>query len=129
MRRFVGARTPVAAYAAALCWLLGAALAGGALLKVFRKGGGAITSVAFSHLRRPSVRHRFAIAALVSAVAMTSGMAVMISSFDHTVRGWIVRSMKADIYISSAGAQSASATNVTRAAPLSTLLRVRGDTD
>ncbi len=111
-----GARTPVAAYAAALCWLLGAALAGGALLKVFRKGRGAITSVAFSHLRRPSVRHRFAIAALVSAVAMTSGMAVMISSFDHTVRGWIVRSMKADIYISSAGAQSASATNVISAA-------------
>lgn len=106
-----GARTPLAAYFAALCWLLGAALAAGVLLKAFRKGGGAISSVAFSHLRRPSVRHRFAIAALVSAVAMTSGMAVMIASFDQTMRSWIVRSMKADIYASSAGAQSASATN------------------
>lgn len=116
-----GARTPVAAYAAALCWLLGAALAAGVLLRVFRSSGGAITSVAFSHLRLPSVRHRFAMAALVSAVAMTSGMAVMISSFDHTMRGWIVRSMKADIYASSAGAQSASATNVITAATVESM--------
>ncbi len=42
---------------------------------------------------------------------MTTGMAVMVASFDHTMRGWIDRTMKADIYISSAGAQSASSTH------------------
>ena len=42
---------------------------------------------------------------------MTTGMAVMVASFDHTMRGWIDRTMKADIYVSSAGAQSASSTH------------------
>lgn len=111
-----GSQVPLAAYVAAVCWLLGAALAAGLLLRAFRWSGGAITSVAFSHLRRPSVRHRFAIAALVSAVAMTSGMAVMIASFDHTMRGWITRSMKADLYLASAGSQSASSTHSISAA-------------
>jgi putative ABC transport system permease protein len=74
-------------------------------------GAVAVQRVALSHLRRPTVRHRFAVAALASAVAMTTGMAVMVASFDHTMRGWIDRTMKADIYVSSAGAQSASSTH------------------
>jgi putative ABC transport system permease protein len=45
------------------------------------------------------------------AMASTTGMAVMVASFDHTMRGWIDRTMQADIYISSAGAQSASSTH------------------
>ncbi len=110
--RWNGSRVPLGAYAAALLWLPGAGLAAGALLRVFRGARGAVLSVAFSHLRRPSVRHRFAVAALVSAIAMTCGMAIMIASFDHTMRGWITRAMRADIYLSSAGAQSASSTHV-----------------
>jgi putative ABC transport system permease protein len=114
-------RVPLFAYAAALSWLLGAALAGGAMLRVFKSGRSAVASVAFSHLRLPSVRHRFAIAALVSAVAMTTGMAVMVASFDHTMQSWITRTMKADIYLSSAGAQSASSTHTISAATIESL--------
>jgi putative ABC transport system permease protein len=110
-----GARWPIGGYAAAILWLLGAGLAAGAMLRFVagwlaplghRSAG---IRIALSHLRLPSVRHRFAVAALASAVAMTAGMAVMVASFDHTMRDWIGRSMRADIYISSAGAQSASA--------------------
>lgn len=108
-----GTRLPLAAYSAALLWLVGAGLAAGAVLRFIakRKVFSAVWRVALSHLRRPTVRHRFAVAALASAVAMTTGMAVMVASFDHTMRGWIDRTMKADIYISSAGAQSASSTH------------------
>jgi putative ABC transport system permease protein len=42
---------------------------------------------------------------------MTAGMAIMVASFDSTMRGWIERTMKADLYVSSAGAQSASSTH------------------
>ncbi|MDP1591946.1 MAG: ABC transporter permease, partial [Prosthecobacter sp.] len=108
-----GTRLPLAGYAAALLWLVGAGLAAGAVLRFLarRKVLSAVWRVALSHLRRPTVRHRFAVAALASAVAMTTGMAVMVASFDHTMRGWIDRTMKADIYVSSAGAQSASSTH------------------
>jgi putative ABC transport system permease protein len=114
MLRFAsGTRLPLAGYAAALLWLLGAGLAAGAMLRFLtrRKVTSAVWRVALSQLRRPTVRHRFAVAALASAVAMTTGMAVMVASFDHTMRGWIDRTMKADIYVSSAGAQSASSTH------------------
>lgn len=108
-----GTRLPLAGYSAALLWLVGAGLAAGAVLRFIarRKALSAVWRVALSHLRRPTARHRFAVAALASAVAMTTGMAVMVASFDHTMRGWIDRTMKADIYISSAGAQSASSTH------------------
>ena len=108
-----GTRVPLAGYAAALLWLVGAGLAAGAMLRFLSRGKAlsAVWRVALSNLRRPTVRHRFAVAALASAVAMTTGMAVMVGSFDHTMRDWIDRTMKADIYISSAGAQSASSTH------------------
>ncbi len=108
-----GTRVPLAGYAAALLWLVGAGLAAGGVLRLLsrRKAFSAVWRLALSNLRRPTVRHRFAVAALASAVAMTTGMAVMVGSFDYTMRGWIERTMKADIYISSAGAQSASSTH------------------
>ncbi len=108
-----GTRLPLAGYTAALLWLVGAGLAASTILRFVarKKALSAVWRIALSHLRRPTVRHRFAVAALASAVAMTTGMAVMVASFDHTMRGWIDRTMKADIYISSAGAQSASSTH------------------
>ena len=108
-----GTRLPLAGYTAALLWLVGAGLAASTILRLVaqKKALSAVWRIALSNLRRPTVRHRFAVAALASAVAMTTGMAVMVASFDHTMRGWIDRTMKADIYVSSAGAQSASSTH------------------
>jgi putative ABC transport system permease protein len=120
-----GTRVPLAAYAAALSWLLGTGLAATKLMGPMRQMGRMFDRVTLrlglSHLRRPTVRHRFALAALASAVAMTAGMAIMVSSFDGTMRGWIERSMKADLYVSSAGAQSASSTHQISAATIKKL--------
>lgn len=120
-----GTRVPLAAYAAALCWLLGTGLAAAKLMGPIRQIGRVFDRVTLrlglSHLRRPTVRHRFAVAALASAVAMTAGMAIMVSSFDEKMRGWIERSMKADLYVSSAGAQSASSTHQISAATIEKL--------
>ena len=124
-----GARWPITGYAAALAWLLGAGLVAGPVLRWLTRlvpgqgSSSAVQRLALSHLRRPSVRHRFAVAALASAVAMTAGMAVMVASFDHTMRSWIERSMKADIYVSSAGAQSASSMHYISAESVNTLAR------
>lgn len=110
-----GTRIPLASYAAALCWLLGTGLAAAWLIRPMQHLSTFRDSVTLrlgmSHLRRPTVRHRFAVAALASAVAMTAGMAIMVASFDTTMRGWIQRTMKADLYVASAGAQSASSTH------------------
>lgn len=118
-------RLPLASYVAALCWLLGTGLAAAKWMGPIRQIGRVLDRVTLrlglSHLRRPTVRHRFAVAALASAVAMTAGMAIMVSSFDRTMRGWIERSMKADLYVSSAGAQSASSTHQIGATTLATL--------
>lgn len=113
VRMAAGTRLPLGGYASALAWLLGAGLAAGALLRhVSRFSSSApVPRLAISHLRRPTVRHRFAVAALASAIAMTSGMAIMVSSFELTVRDWIQRTMKSDVYVSSAGSHSASSTN------------------
>jgi putative ABC transport system permease protein len=123
-----GTRVPLAAYAAALCWLLGSSLAAARLMGLMRHMGhiGPMREMltlhlGLSHLRKPTVRHRFAVAALASAVAMTAGMAIMVSSFDGTMRGWIERTMKADLYVSSAGAQSASSTHQISSVTIETL--------
>ena len=42
---------------------------------------------------------------------MTAGMAILVGSFSTTMRGWIERTFEADLYMSSAGAQSASTDN------------------
>ena len=117
-----GSKFPLGAYAAALFWLLGMGLLSGLLLKISpSNSNNASQTVAFSRLRSASVRHRFATAALTSSVAMTAGMAVMIGSFDFTMRRWIERTMKADIYLASLGAQSASSKDGIRSATLDQL--------
>jgi putative ABC transport system permease protein len=114
--RFAGGmRFPLAAYAAALCWIFGAGIFSGNLLaglgKLFHrlKTNSVTLRLASSHLRAPSGRHRLAVAGLVCAVGMTAGMAILVGSFDTTMRGWIARTFQADLYISSDGAQTASA--------------------
>jgi len=109
-----GGRLPIASYAAALCWIFGAGILAGALLAGLgrRLHSLKIDSVtlrlACSHLRLPSGRHRLLVASLVCAVGMTAGMAILVGSFDTTMRGWIARTFQADLFISSDGAQTAS---------------------
>lgn len=112
-----GSRISLAAYGSALTGLLGSGLLAG-LLPPWLIGRWTSWSrisapgrLALSHLRRPTGRHRLAIAGLVCAVAMTSGMAILVGSFDTTLRGWIERTFMADLYVSSEGAQSASTQN------------------
>jgi putative ABC transport system permease protein len=112
-----GSRISLAAYGSALTWLLGAGLLAGLLppfliRRVASWGGlSAPGRLGLSHLRQPTGRHRLAIAGLVCAVAMTAGMAILVGSFDTTLRGWIERTFMADLYVSSEGAQSASTQN------------------
>lgn len=108
-----GGRLPIAAYAAALCWIFGAGIFAGTFLAGLgrRRHSLKIDSItlrlACSHLRAPSGRHRLLVASLVCAVGMTAGMAILVGSFDTTMRGWIARTFQADLFISSDGAQTA----------------------
>ena len=112
-----GVRISFAAYACALCWILGAGILGGSLVKVLAqrlKGFGresATLRLGLSYLVEPSGRHRLALAGLVCAVSMTAAMAVLVGSFNRTMTGWIARTFQADLYITSDGAQNASVEN------------------
>ncbi len=110
-------RFPLAGYLAAFLWIFGGGVLCGfllpALARVTRRArdSSAVARVALSHLAVPSGRHRLAVAALLCAIGMTAGMAILVASFETTVRGWVQRSLQADLYISSNGAQSASSQN------------------
>ncbi len=112
-----GGRFPLAGYLAAFLWIFGGGVLCGFLLPgVARlahraRAASAVARVALSHLAAPSGRHRLAVAALLCAIGMTAGMAILVASFETTVRGWVQRSLQADLYISSNGAQSASSQN------------------
>jgi putative ABC transport system permease protein len=112
-----GLRFPLAGYLAGLCWILGGGILSGwtlrSLARAVRPLGRRLMPVklAVGHLVQPSGRHRLAAAGLVCAIAMTAGMAILVASFDTTMRGWIERTFHADLYISSSGAQSASTEN------------------
>ncbi len=112
-----GGRFPLAGYAAAFLWIFGSGILCAFLLPpIARLGRGfgvnsAPVRVALGHLRKPSGRHRLAAAALVCAIGMTAGMAILVASFDRTMQGWVRRALQADLYISSSGAQSASSQN------------------
>lgn len=112
-----GVRFPLAGHLASFCGILGggvlASLALPALGRALRPLGArdAAWRVAVGHLRRPTGRHRLAAAALVCAIGMAAGMAILVSSFEKSVRAWVQTALQADIYISSAGAQSAGADN------------------
>lgn len=112
-----GGRFALAGYVAALVAVLGGGLLAGnglqflaVLMKPLTHASQNIR-MATSHLRRASSRHRLAVAALVCAVAMTSGMAILVGSFEKTMQGWIVRTFQADLYVSSDGAQTATSQN------------------
>lgn len=112
-----GVRFPLGGYVTALLWIVGGGILGGWALAWLARalwplGRHAATArLAVSHLTAPSGRHVLATAGLICAVAMTAGMVILVGSFDRTMHGWIGRTFQADLFISSAGAQSASTDN------------------
>jgi len=112
-----GARFPLAGYLAALAWIFGGgvfcASALPAMARAFRGLGNrrAPARVAMGHLARPSGRHRLAIASLLCAVGMSAGMAILVASFERTVRIWVAHSLQADLYVYSAAARNAAGQN------------------
>lgn len=84
-------------------WLVGQAGAGLAhLLALFGEQGGAAVlcaRLAVENLRRSPRRSGMTIAALLCAVAMMTGVTVMIGSFRNTVQSWVQMTMAADYYI------------------------------
>ena len=113
-----GTRFPLAGYVTALCWLVGASIVFSSLLSVgarllHRFGErSAVFRYAVSQLRRPSGRHKLALAGLVIAVGMASGMGILIHSFERTMQGWIERTLKADLFVACRGVQNASNRNL-----------------
>lgn len=110
-----GGRFPLAGYVSALAWILGTGMLCAAALPIasrpFRRAGSgsAPLRVAMGHLQRPSGRHRLAAAAVVCAIGMSAGMAILVASFEHTVRAWVSQALQSDVYLYSAGSRSASA--------------------
>ncbi len=112
-----GGRFPVAGYGAAFLAIFGGGILCSYLLPPLARLASAWgrrrapARVALSHLRSPSGRHRLAAAALHCAIGMTAGMAILVGSFDQTVRSWVQRTLQADLYLSSDGAQTANSQN------------------
>ncbi|MGE3310153.1 MAG: FtsX-like permease family protein [Limisphaerales bacterium] len=112
-----GVRFPAGGYLAALFWIAGAGILGSRALstaaRLLQPLGrlAAVARLGISPLTTPSGRHVLAAAGLICAVAMTAGMVILVGSFDRTMRRWIERTFQADLYVSSAGAQSASTDN------------------
>ncbi len=117
IRLSAGGRFPLAGYASALFAIFGGGIWVGSLVAAIARAMRPLSrhslnfQLAISQLINPSGRHRLACAGLFCAIAMTASMAILVGSFDQTMRGWIERTFQADLYISSDGAQSASSQN------------------
>ncbi len=99
------------AYGGSLLVLAGGSLLAVALLPLLGLPGRSARQwqlrLALRPLLRPTSRHGFAAAALAVAVGMTTGMGVMVQSFEHTVLAWIGSSLQADLYIAPIGSAGA----------------------
>jgi putative ABC transport system permease protein len=58
--------------------------------------------IAVENFERSWTRSAVTVAALMTALAMTIGVSVMVSSFRETVAAWVSQSMKADLYVTPA---------------------------
>ncbi len=112
-----GTRFPLAGHLAAFCGILGGGVLAALTIPIMGKVLGPLAHrsaawrVALGHLRRPTGRHRLAAAALVCAIGMAAGMAILVASFELSVRTWVQTALQADLYLSSSGAQSATSDN------------------
>jgi putative ABC transport system permease protein len=111
-----GAKMPLGGFLAAAFWIFGAALLSGQVLTqvagLLRKvADGAVVRVALSRLADGSSRHRLAVAGLVVAVGMVTGMLQMVGSFRGTIENWFDVRFQAELYISERGATGAGTIN------------------
>ncbi len=112
-----GGRFPLAGYLSAFLGVVGAGLWTGQWLRWISKAiaplakHSAFLALGNSHLRRPTGRHRWAVAGLLCSVAMTGGMAILVSSFESSVQTWIERTLQADLYLTSDANQTATSYN------------------
>ncbi len=112
-----GGRFPAAGYLSALLFVLGGGLWTGAWIRSLSKLSApwakrsAAATLGNSHLNHPTSRHRWAVAALLCAIAMTGGMAILVASFETSVRRWIERTLGADLYLTSDANQTATSYN------------------
>ena len=88
-----GSRLPLGGFLAAGCGIIGAALLSGQTLVWIARAlqpvvGGAAAKLALSRLADGSSRHRLAVAGLVVAVAMVTGMGQMVGSFRGSIERW-----------------------------------------
>ena len=111
-----GARMPLGGFIAAGCWIFGAALLSGEVMVALsrgmrRFGGGPVLRLGLSRLADGSSRHRLAVAGLVVAVGMVTGMLQMVGSFRGTIVNWFDVRFQADLYVSERGIGGASTVN------------------
>ena len=84
----------------------------GFLAKKFRPfATGPVFRLACSRLLDGSSRHRLAVAGLVVAVSMVTGMFQMIGSFRDTIEEWFDVRFQADLYVSESGVTGAGSLN------------------
>ncbi|MCB1061944.1 MAG: ABC transporter permease [Verrucomicrobiae bacterium] len=113
-----GNRWPVGGYLAALGWLIALSILAGVLFvplsRLLMIWFQRIPEACYaaSQLRRPTGRHRLAMAGLIAAIGMASGMGILVHSFEGTLTGWINQLLRADLYVATAGATNATNANV-----------------
>lgn len=111
-----GSRMPLGGFVAAGFWIFGAALLSGEVMVWLSRAlhglkAGPVVRLALSRLADGSSRHRLAVAGLVVAVGMVTGMLQMVGSFRGTIERWFDVRFQAELYISERGSGGASAVN------------------
>jgi putative ABC transport system permease protein len=111
-----GGKMPVGGFLSAGFWILGAALLSGHALVMlagwFRPVcKQPVSLLACSRLQDGSSRHRLAVAGLVVAVGMVTGMFQMVDSFRYTIEEWFDIRFQAELYISERGVTGAGTIN------------------
>jgi putative ABC transport system permease protein len=107
-----GSKVSIGGFLSAGVWILGAALLSGQVLVwisgLALKGfSSPVPRIALSRLRDGSSRHRLAVAGLVVAVGMVTGMFQLTNSFRDTIRKWFDVRFQADLYLSERGVSGA----------------------
>lgn len=107
-----GAKMALGGFLAAGLWISSLALLSGQFLVLLARTMQKLAShpvwrMAMSRLADGSSRHRLALAGLVVAVGMVTGMLQLVGSFRGTIQNWFEVRFEADLYISERGAQGA----------------------
>ena len=103
-----GGRFPIGGFIAAGCWIFGSALLAGGWMVALnrwlqRLHLGPVSRLAISRVAEGSSRHRLAVAGLVVAVAMVTGILQLVGSFQSTIEQWFDVRFQADLYVSEQG--------------------------